>query len=123
MSMVIGLMAALGAGLIVNLIPLSTAGPLWVLAFFICIYGFVAVAVFWCIVLLRRLLMTVLRVGALRRAVEDSSEDKLYYYASFVALLPVIYLGMQSIGRVGVMEVILLAAFGMIGCFYIAKRY
>ena len=48
---------------------------------------------------------------------------KLYYYASIIGLIPVILLGMQSIGGVTAWDILLLTLFLGLGCFYIHKRF
>ena len=45
-----------------------------------------------------------------------------YYYASVLALGPVMILGMRSIGRADVYDVLLVLLFEIIACFYITKR-
>ena len=48
---------------------------------------------------------------------------KLYDYASIVGLIPIILLGMQSLGGVTAWDILLLALFLSLGCFYIHKRF
>jgi hypothetical protein len=45
-----------------------------------------------------------------------------YIYGSVLALAPVLILGMRSIGRAGVYEVVLVVIFEVIACLYIAKQ-
>ncbi|GEM_PF-258996 len=45
-----------------------------------------------------------------------------YYYASVIALAPVIIVSLQSVGAVGLYEIILVAFFVALGCVYVAKR-
>ena len=40
-----------------------------------------------------------------------------------ISLAPTIYVGMQSMGGVGFFEVMLLAIFELLVCFFIHKRY
>jgi hypothetical protein len=47
---------------------------------------------------------------------------KAYYYASVVALAPVIFVSLQSVGGVGVYEVLLVVLLVALGCLYISKR-
>lgn len=46
-----------------------------------------------------------------------------YYYASVVALAPVLLVAMRSIGRGDVLDVILVIIFEAVACFYVAKRH
>lgn len=56
-----------------------------------------------------------------KRSVYLSSENS-YYYASALALAPVLFFGMQSVGYAGVYELILVILFEVIACFYIYRR-
>lgn len=59
---------------------------------------------------------------AFRIRKEVLSVRRSYFYASVLALAPVMLACMQSIGRVGVYEIALIILFESIACFYIAKR-
>ncbi|MDB5165118.1 MAG: rane protein of unknown function [Candidatus Saccharibacteria bacterium] len=48
--------------------------------------------------------------------------SRAYYFSSVVSLSPVMLVGMQSVGGIGVYECGLVALFTIIGCVYIAKR-
>lgn len=45
-----------------------------------------------------------------------------YYYASVVALAPVLLVAMRSIGRGNLVDIALVVAFEAVACFYVAKR-
>ena len=47
---------------------------------------------------------------------------RAYYYASVIALAPVIIVSLQSVGGVGLYELILIGLFVVLGCVYVAKR-
>ena len=57
------------------------------------------------------------------RSTNTSSNNKSYYYSTVVALVPVIYVGMQSVGGAGLFEIVLLSLFEVLACFYVYKRY
>lgn len=48
--------------------------------------------------------------------------EHIYYYASVLALAPVLLLGVMSVGHLGVYETILIIVFEIVACFYIARR-
>ena len=50
------------------------------------------------------------------------SIKKSYYYASIIALAPVILVSLQSVGGAGLYEVGLIGLFVVLGCIYIARR-
>ena len=70
----------------------------------------------------RRVAMRVVRHN-MYRGLASVTLLKLYYYASIIGLIPVILLGMQSIGGVTAWDVLLLMLFLGLGCFYIHKRF
>lgn len=45
-----------------------------------------------------------------------------YIYASVLALAPVMMVAISSIGRLGIYEFLLVVAFEIIACFYVAKH-
>lgn len=45
-----------------------------------------------------------------------------YIYASVLALAPVMMIAISSIGRLGIYEFLLVTAFEIIACFYVAKH-
>lgn len=62
------------------------------------------------------------RTGVLRRTVHPITLRRSYYYASVIALAPVIIVSLQSVGTVGLYELVLVALFVVLGCVYVAKR-
>lgn len=50
------------------------------------------------------------------------SLQKAYYYATIIALAPIITISMQSIGGAGPYELALIGLFVVIGCLYVSKR-
>jgi hypothetical protein len=57
-----------------------------------------------------------------KRPLQSLSLGKAYYFASVIALAPVMLIGMQSVGEVSFYEVLLIILFIAISCVYIAKR-
>lgn len=53
---------------------------------------------------------------------EKLTLKKSYYYASVIALAPVIVVSLQSVGGVGIYELFLIGLFVTLGCVYIARR-
>lgn len=98
----------------------TAIGPAGILAVFVCIYIF-----FLCVFYLSLALLYRLRSGLLSaRSIEERvSDTKLYYFATVLALAPVIYLGMRSIGSISILEIALLFLFEALACFFIYRRY
>lgn len=99
-----------------------TAGPLGILAVFICLYVVVLGALTFLFWGLHRIIVRLLRPFTARRPMQAMSLHRAYYFSSVLALAPVMLIGMQSVGTVSVYEVGLVGLFAIIGCIYIAKR-
>ena len=115
-------MASVSLGLM-NLTTPDTVGPLGVLAFFVCLYIAIVCLLYIILLALLRGLGKIIRSAKYGMVIEQITGWKLYYYASVLALAPVILLGMQSVGEVGVLEIGLLILFETLACFYITKRF
>ena len=97
----------------------ATIHPLGILAIFVLFY-LLALGV------LAFLMFGIGRFLKLFDAKTQSSEaitfQRSYYFASVVALAPVLFVGMRSIGRGSLWDVVLILIFEAIACFYISKR-
>ncbi len=94
----------------------STIHPLGILVVFILLYGLALGVLTFFMFGVARL------VNSLHRKPSEVSLRQVYYYASVLALAPVMIIGMRSIGRAGLYDVVLVMIFEIIACFYIAKR-
>lgn len=120
-AIVVALAVTADVVLVHTVTPMSV-GPLGILAFFVSLYIATASICYLVMVATRRIVMHVVRHDMHRR-LAAVTPLKLYYYASIVGLMPVILLGMQSIGGVTAWDVLLLTLFLGLGCFYIHKRF
>ena len=57
-----------------------------------------------------------------KKSVRKIELKRSYYYSSAVSLVPVILIGMQSVGSVGFYDILLVVTFAIFACFYIMKR-
>ena len=94
-----------------------------VLAFFACAYLFFVCLFFVLIMLVQRITARFVREKNQIQLTNTPSNNKSYYYSTVIALVPVIYIGMQSVGGAGLFEIILLSLFEVLACFYVYKRY
>jgi len=58
----------------------------------------------------------------LRKPMQPLSFKRSYYYSTILAAAPVMLVGLQSVGSIGIYELVLVALFEVIGCIYITKR-
>lgn len=118
-----GTIAAIAAFLMLQLTTPQMIGPLGVLIFFVLVYIAFACVTYLGLISLIGILKKILPRGKWLLALEGTSRAKVYYYASTIALAPVILLGMSSVGSVRVLDVGLLLLFELIACFYISRRF
>jgi len=114
----IAVVLAVLIAVILNATSPSSAGPLGILVFFVCLYVLFICLTYIVIMISRRMI-----ARFFNKNIPDTSQYKTYYYSTVIALSPTIYIGMQSMGDVGVFEIALLVIFELLACFFIYKRY
>lgn len=117
------ILAAVGLSFLLQATTPSGIGPLGILFVFVLMY-LVALGVFTFLILgvqviINKLFTVVAVHGRVHTPIEVT---RAYYFASVLALAPVMIIGMQSVGRVGVYEFSLVVLFLIIACIYIARR-
>lgn len=111
------IVSVIGLSLLLNLTSPSTIGPMGILVFFVMLYMiFLGLFSFF--------LHIAGKVSAsfLKKPLKFINFKRSYYYATVLALAPIILIAQQSIGRVGFFEFILVIVFEIIACIYISKR-
>lgn len=97
----------------------SSSHPVVILGVFVLIY-FVALAIIS--LFLSGMYMVLAKLRKKSILTENADKQKLYYYASVIALAPVIFIAMQSVGKLSMYEACLIIFFEVLACVYIAKR-
>lgn len=100
----------------------ATIGPIGILIVFIMMYVSVLGVLTFLLYLGSRALASIGSFFAVRRPIQSMTLGRSYYYSSIVALAPVLFVGMQSVGEVSFYDVMLVIVFVVIGCIFIAKR-
>lgn len=118
----IGILAAVVLLFFVSVTTPSTAGPLGILIVFLSIYIITVAALTFALWFLNQFIIRFLSPFSAKRPISQLSIGKAYYFSSVIALGPVMVLGIQSVGTVGVYELSLIILLVVLGCFYIAKR-
>lgn len=120
--LITGLVSAGLLLVLLNVTTPSTSGAVVILAVFLLGYVVMLSLVTFLIWGMSRVVVR-LGSGLYRRGtIEEMSMRKSYYYASVIALGPVILVGLQSVGGVSIYEVGLVGLFVVFGCVYIARR-
>jgi ABC-type xylose transport system permease subunit len=94
-------------------------GPLGILAVFVFLYTLLVCAITPVILFFWKVHQ---RFARQNTPLIKSSVQRAYYFASVIALAPIILLAIGSVGSVGIYDVILLVLFVIVACVYIAKR-
>lgn len=111
------IVSVIGLSLLLNLTSPSNIGPMGILVFFIMLYIiFLGLFSFFLHIVGR------ISAGFLKKPLKIIDFKRSYYYATALALAPVILIAQQSIGEVGFFEFILVIIFEAIACIYISKR-
>lgn len=100
----------------------ATIGPLGILMVFIFMYVSVLGGLTFLLYVASMLVAKISRSVTVKRPVQALSFNRAYYFSSVLALVPVMFIGMQSVGEVGVYDVLLVVIFAGIACVYISKR-
>jgi len=113
------------AGVLLFFVTTTTpahAGPLGILVVFLCLYVMLFSGLTFLIWGMQRIIVKLLSPFTVRRPMQPISLSRSYYFSSVLALAPVMLIGMQSVGSIGIYECGLAILFTAIGCIYIAKR-
>ena len=100
----------------------ATIGPLGILVVFILMYVSVLGGLTFLLYLISMLIAKISRSITVKRPIQALSFNRAYYFSSVLALIPVMFIGMQSVGEVGFYDVLLVVIFACVACVYISKR-
>ena len=122
------ILAAVGVGSLIGLLYLLytttpvEAGAIGVLGVFLLSYILLVVSLTFFIFFVHALLLRVFFGDMERRAPAQFSLKRSYYYASILALGPVIIVSLQSVGEYGVGELFLVLFLLALGCLYVSRQ-
>lgn len=100
----------------------STAGPFGLLLIFISAYvfliGFISLFLFG----MNRLIIFLSSGLVAKRPLQPLAFRRSYQYSTVLAMAPVMLVGLQSVGAIGIYGVLLVAIFEVIACMYVSRR-
>ena len=100
----------------------ATAGPFGLLVIFISAYLTALGLISFFLYGASRLFGYVAASFTVKRPFQPLSFRRSYHFSTVLAAAPVMLIGLQSVGSVGIYEFILVVLFVVIGCVYITKR-
>ena len=121
----LAIVGLVSAGLLLIFIvttPPSEAGAFGILAVFVLTYIVLVASLSFVVWMSGRLSSKIRHELKFTRKKEPMSMRKIYYYCSVIALGPIIAIGLQSVGGVGIYELLLVCIFIILGCVYVSKR-
>lgn len=113
-----------GVGLI-TMLAMTTpgeAGATGILGVFVLAYLFLLSLLTFFMFGVSRIFVRFSRTITVKKPLQPLTLKLAYYYASVVALAPVILISMQSVGSLGLYEFALVVLLVVIGCIYVSKR-
>lgn len=120
---IVGIASCVGLIYLLNSTTPSTAGAFGVLmVFFLSYVSLVAVIaffIFWTYRLIKRVFYS--ETNSLQSPQEFSFKQS-YYYASVLALGPVLLVSLKSVGKAGTVEAFLVLFLMILGCIYVSRQ-
>lgn len=120
--LIITTVSAIVLGILLYTTTPASTGPFGILAFFVFMYlTALGVLTF----LLRGISLVIPKFSLVphkRLKMRELSFKMAYYYASVIALVPVMLIAMQSVGEIGIYQIFLVLFFVVIAWLYIANR-
>lgn len=117
-----GILVVILLTILLHLTNPATVGPLGILSVFILIYLLVLGALTFLLLLGSKSMAKLTSSLTPKKPMKALSLRRSYYFSSVISLAPVMFIAMQSVGEVGVYDVILVLLFVIIACVYISKR-
>lgn len=100
----------------------SWAGPLGILAIFVFAYllslGLVTFFLYYSSKVISYFSKSIIA----RKPALPLSFKRSYYFSTIIGISPIIFIGLQSVGAVGIYEVLLVIVFVVLGCVFVSKR-
>lgn len=100
----------------------ASAGPFGLLVIFISAYLTALGSISFFLYGINRILTYAVSGFTLKKPIQPFSFRRAYYYSTVLAAAPVMLIGLQSVGSIGVYELLLVILFEVIGCIYVTKR-
>ena len=100
----------------------ASAGPFGLLVIFISAYLTALGLISFFLYGITRIIGYVSAGFTVKKPFQPLSFRRAYYFSTILAAVPVMLIGLQSVGSIGIYEIILVLLFEVIGCIYIAKR-
>lgn len=119
---VIGVFAALGLLYLLQTTTPTEAGAMGVLAVFLLLYITLVSLLAFFLFYTYKIIVKLFFADIERRIAARFTFKKSYYYASILALGPVMLISLRSVGKAGLVELFLVAILLIVGCVYVSRQ-
>lgn len=119
---VVTIVAAALLLLVVNMTSPTSAGPVGILAVFFLLYILLTSLLTVVFIAVNRIVVKISSSVKTRTPAQAMTVRRAYYFASVLAMAPIMIVGIGSVGKVGITEFVLVSLFMLIGLFYVEKR-
>lgn len=109
-------------GVLLNTTAPATAGPFGILAIFIFAYLSSLGVMTYFLYSTSRIISHLGSAFTVKSPLDAMSFRMAYYYSTVLAAAPIMLIGLQSVGSIGLYEFVLVLLFTVIGCIYVTKR-
>lgn len=99
----------------------ATAGPFGLLMIFVSAYLTVLGLMSFFLFGANRAVVRVGKYFAVKKPLQKMTFKRSYYYSTVLAMAPLMLIGMQSIGSVGIYEFLLVVLFEVVACLYVSR--
>lgn len=124
-KVIVSLITAISFCLLLILLNVTTpvkAGPFGVLSVLALLYASSLGCVAFFLFAISSLLSKFSTIIVMRRPIQPLSFRRSYHFSTILGVVPVILVGLQSVGSIGFYEVLLVFIFVIIGVIYISKK-
>lgn len=120
--MVVGIIATCVLGYMLTATAPAEVGATGILAVFLLSYILSVVVLTFFIFITHRLVVKLLYSDRTGHIARDVTFRRSYYFASILALGPIILISLRSVGKAGLVELLLVCALLIIGCLYVSRQ-
>ena len=108
--------------ILLNVTAPTTVGPFGILVIFILGYLSSLGVMTYFLYSISRITAHLAVTFTVKRPLQAMPFRHAYYYSTVIAAAPIMLIGLQSVGSIGIYEFVLVLLFLVIGCVYITKR-
>ncbi len=110
------------AGVLLYVTTPTKVGPLGIFILFVLVYVSVLGVLTYLLFIVSKLISRLAAFVTAKQPLRPLSFRRSYYFSSVLTLVPIMLVGLHSVGDVGPYEVLLVVIFAAVGCLYVAKR-